>query len=258
MKWILNIICFCTLTMYSQSKISAKLIDSTAQKMDVLVEANNFGTEFYIKKNTLYKKTDKKTISYNNMQLGNITSVSTFNPLKINIFYKDFNTVIILDNRLSEIFKIDFNLKNPYKNISFVATGYDNTLWLFNQDTQQLELYNYQTNTVKATSIPLQSEVLDLKSNYNYCFILTKNFLYKYNYSGSLLFKIENTGFTSISENNENVILKQENSLYFLSKNQDIPHKITLPQLLINQFLLTNQTLYIYNDVSLYKFQLKI
>jgi len=258
MKWILNIICFSTLSMFGQQIIESTLIDSTAIEVNVLLEADHFGTQFYIKNNTLYKETPHKTINYNNIQLGNITSVNTFNPLKINVFYKDFNTVIVLDNRLAEIFKIDFNLTQPYKNVSFIGTGFDNTLWIFNQDSQQLELYNYQTNTVKATSIPIQSEVLDLKSNYNYCFILTKNFLYKYNYSGSLLHKIPNNGFTSISENNENVILKKENTLYFLPKNEETLYKINLPHLLINQFLLTNQTLYIYNDESLYQFQLKI
>ena len=43
------------------------------------------------------------------MQLGEISSIDAFNALKTTVFYRDFNTVIILDNRLSEIMKIDFN-----------------------------------------------------------------------------------------------------------------------------------------------------
>ena len=68
------------------------------------------------------------------------------------MFYKDFNTVVILDNRLAEIYKIDFNTKQPYKNVSHITTGYDNALWLFNSDLQILELYDYKADKVRATN----------------------------------------------------------------------------------------------------------
>ena len=73
----------------------------------------------------ILKKQEDKLLKYSNLQLGPITSANSFNPLKINVFYKAFNTVIILDNRLAEIYKIDFNQTKPYKNIStFINYNY--------------------------------------------------------------------------------------------------------------------------------------
>lgn len=258
MKYTQFLVLLCSFIGTSQTSITASLIDSKPLKVDSIVAIDNFESLYYIANNTFYKKTENKTLNYANVQLGNITSANTFNPLKINLFYKDFNTAIILDNRLAEIFKIDFNTKQPYKYVSHISTGYDNTIWIFNQDLLQLELYDYKSNTTRATTMPIQSKVLDLKSNYNYCWLLTENYLYTYTYTGSLLSKVKNEGFTAMSIINETLILNKGNELYFSQLQQSQYQSIALPQLLIKQFLVTNQTLYIYDKETLTQFHLKI
>ncbi|WP_452231068.1 hypothetical protein [Lacinutrix sp. MEBiC02404] len=246
-----------SVSVFGQEPIAAIFQLKTELPSRTIIAIDNFGTQYDLDHNILYKKDTENTISYSNVQLGEITSANAFNPLKINVFYKDFNTAIILDNRLAEIFKIDFNTTKPYKSVSQISTGNDNTLWIFNQDTQQLEVYDYKINKTRATMLPVQSTILDLKSNFNFCWLLTENYLYKYNYFGSLTQKIKNEGFTNIEEDNGNLILKKENSLYFLQKNTDQFLEIKIPNLLINQFLLTNETLYICHEKTLSKFQLK-
>ncbi|WP_282134101.1 hypothetical protein [Seonamhaeicola maritimus] len=246
------------LSIYTQNSIESSLIKSTDFKSDKIVSVDNFGTVYYLQNNTFYKKSSVKTISYNNLQLGDVTSANAFNPLKINLFYKDFNTVIILDNRLAEIFKIDFNTIQPYKNITHISAGFDNTLWVFNQDNQQLELYNYKSGKTQARSLPIQSKILDLKSNYNSVWLLTQKSIYQYNYFGNLIKKMKNEGFSELAENNGNIVLKKDNSLYFLKKDSELTTPIEIPNLLINQFFVTNETLYIYQNQKLQQFQLKI
>jgi hypothetical protein len=259
MKHIFHLLIFLPISIFSQESIETSLIEKTQLQVDTLVSINNFDTTFYISENILFKKSKEikgLDIGYNNFQLGNITSVNTFNPLKINVFYKNFNTVVILDNRLAEIFKIDFNTVQPYKNISNVSTGFDNTLWVFNQDSQELELYDYKTNVTRAKTLPIQGTILDIKSSYNYCWLLTESNLYKYNYFGSLVKKIKNEGFTSMTENNENIILSKDNSLFYLKKDSEKFIPISIPNLLINRFFVTNETLYIYDGNNLYKLKI--
>ena len=241
----------------AQEPIEATFISETIFKAENVVVIDNFKSLDYIDNNVLYKKTDSKTISYNNLQLGEITSADAYNPLKINLFYKDFNTVIILDNRLAEIFKIDFNRLEPFRNISQCSTGNDNTIWIFNQNTQQLEVFDYKLNKTRNKSLPIQEKVISMDSNYNYCWLLTKNHLYEYNYFGILQNKIKNSGFTNMAESNGNIILQKDNSLFYLKKESNQPIPIQVPNLLINQFFVTNETLYIYNHETLQKFQLK-
>ena len=259
MRYLIYISFFISFTFNGQESIDATLINSTEVKIDQIVAIDNFETFYYLQENTIYKQNkDGTSINYSNYQLGEITTANTFNPLKINLFYEDFNMVVILDNRLAEIFKIDFNTIQPYKNITHISTGFDNTLWAFNVDFQQLELYDYKTNKTRFSAIPVQSIVLDLASDYNYCWLLTEQYLYQYNYFGSMISKIENTGFTEISKSNGHLILKKEDTLYFKHKNKEDILPINLPKLLINQFLLTNETLYIYVLEKLHKYQLKI
>ena len=243
----------------SQNSLKLVALDSTAIIADQIVGIDNFGTIYFTKGAQLIKhQKDKPDLPYSNVQLGFPTTVNAFNPLKINMFYQDFNTVIILDNRLAEIFKVDFNTKQPYKNVSHISTGFDNTLWIFNQDLQQLELYDYKTDKIRATTIPVQSNVLDLKSDYNYCWMLTEKYLYQYTYLGSLITKMKNNGYKKLALDNENLIVKTENGLLYKSaKNEDLV-PIKTDGMLIKQFLLTNETLYIYDLKTLRKFQLKL
>ncbi|MFK7833521.1 MAG: hypothetical protein AB8B52_09605 [Winogradskyella sp.] len=240
-------------------QITATLKDSTKLKAKHIFGIDTFNTLYYTSENnSFHKKTKDTTITYANFQLGEITTANAFNPLKINLFYRDFNTVVVLDNRLAEISKVDFNTIQPYKNVSFVSSGFDNTLWLFNQDFQYLELYDYKTQKVKLRTVPVQSIVLDLKSDYNYCYLLTENYLYVYNYFGSLIQKLKNTGYESLAFSKAHLILKKENNLYLLEKNKTEIKRITHPKMLINQFLVTNETVYIYDEKLLRYYQLKI
>jgi hypothetical protein len=257
MKWLNYILFLFVTTIHSQDSIQSIFKSQMPLEVSKIIGVDNFGTQYYINNNIFYKKTPEATINYSNVQLGNIATANTYNPLKIVLFYSDFNTVIILDNRLAEVFRIDFNIIEPYKNISHVSIGNDNTIWSFNQDLQQLQLYDYKSKQVRATTLPVVSNVLDLKSNYNYCWLLTEKYIYKYSYFGSLLYKKANNGNTAIIEKNDNIILKKEDNLFFLNDKTEKITPIKTPKLLINQFLVTTETLYIYDSKILHEFQLK-
>lgn len=258
MKLLTPLILLYSFALFGQNPIEVNLVKEIDLKADTFIGADNFGTVYSVKDNTLYKTFENKSLNYSNIQLGSISSVNTFNPLKINTFYKDFNTILILDNRLAEVYKIDFNAFDNYKNVTHVSTGSDNTLWVFNQDTQRLELYDYKINKTRAKTLPIQSNVLAITSNYNACWVLTKSHLLVYNYTGSLLKKMKNENFTSLSVNNNRVLLNSENKLYLLDKNSNTLKLISIPNLLINQFFATNEIVYIYDKDKLYQYQLKI
>jgi len=219
MKYLKLILFLFSALVFSQENIKTEQLNKVAIKADSLIGVDSFDNTIFTLNNSLIKNRDGAILKYSNIQLGNITSANNFNPLKINVFYKAFNTVVILDNRLAEIFKIDFNIIESYKNVSHISTGSDNTIWIFNQDLMQLELYDYKNNTVRAQTLPISGKVIDLTSNYNSCWLLTKEYIYKYNYFGSLVSKTPNDGYTEIKETNENLILKKNNTLFFLDKN---------------------------------------
>jgi len=258
MKQLRYLFLLLSFSIFAQDKIKVELISKTEFKADSIIGIDNFENILYTLNNSLVKKQDNKIFKYSNVQLSTITNVSSFNPLKINVFYKAFNTITILDNRLAEIYKIDFNQTKPYKNVSHVSTGSDNTVWVFNQDLMQLELYDYKTKTTRAKTLPIENNIIDITSNYNSCWLLTKKFIYKYNYFGSLISKTPNNGYTAIQESNQSIILKKDNTLFYIAKKTKTIKPINISNLLISQFFVTNQFVYIYTDKVLYHYQLKL
>lgn len=256
MKYINFFFIIFSSVLFSQNSLDVKLVDKIKLQEDNLVQIDNFNNVYFVGENALVKQTNDSEFIYNNRLLGQIHIVDVFNPLKVNLFYRDFNTVVVLDNRLSEISKINFNTTKPYRIISHISTGNDNTIWCFNQNTQELELFDYRTNTTKAKTLPIAENVIQITSNYNTCWVLTKNYLYVYNYFGSLLKKMKNDGYHSISESNGNIVMQKDNSLFYLKNNTGNVIPIKLPNLLIKQFFVTNETLYIYDDEFLHQYQL--
>jgi hypothetical protein len=256
MRFIRLFVIFLSITVSSQEIIDANLIKEQAIQADFIVSVDPFGTQFLISDNVLSKQTNTKTLQFNNLSLGNITSADAYNPLKPNVFYEDFNTVIILDNRLAEVALINFNTISPNRNITHVSTGFDNTIWIFNKLTQQLELFDYKTNKSRITSLPIQGDVLEMVSNFNSCWLLTNKFIYHFNYFGSLITKIENKGYTNLSLIRDKLLLYKENKLFVQEIESKKSMSIALPELLIKQFFVTNETLYIYDGKILYQYQL--
>ena len=66
-----------------------------------------FGFYYSIKNNIFYKTSSREILEYKNISLGKITNIDLQNPLKIILFYENFNFVIVLDNKLNEIQKIN-------------------------------------------------------------------------------------------------------------------------------------------------------
>ena len=254
---ILCLFLCCSIVLFGQKTISATLQQQDSLAVDHFEGMDNFGASYMIQDNILMKKKDSKEWQYNNLQLGEITSVDILNPLKITLFYADFNTVIILDNTLNEIKRIDFNVIGEFKNLAAATTATDRNLWIFDTNTQQLEVFNYVQEKTPIQNLPIPEKFITQKSNYNYCRILTETTLYTYNIYGSLLTQQEVTGVTEFSMTNTEVIFLKEKKLYYTFE-EDV-YLINLPsdRIDIKQFSLHNDILYIYDGIVLYQFQLK-
>lgn len=255
--FILYVFLCCSMFSFGQQTISATLQQQDSLAVDRFVAIDNFGASYVIQNNILIKKKDTKEWQYNNVQLGDITSVDILNPLKITVFYKDFNTVIILDNTLNEINRIDFNILPDFKNLAAATTATDRNLWIFDTNTQQLEIFNYVQEKTPIQNVPISERFITQKSNYNYCRVLTETTLYTYNSYGSLLAQQQVSGVSNFSMTNTEVIYLIEKKLYY-SFEKDI-YLITLPsdRIAIKQFSLHNDILYIYDGIVLFQFKLK-
>ena len=254
MKYFLFIILFPFLV-WSQE---ISLMESNSLEADTFIGIDSYNDTFYIKDQVLFKKTSTSVFNFKDFQLGEIYSVDIVNPMNIAVYYQDFNTVVLLDNKLSEIERINFNIITEFINTSQATIAANNNLWVFNMDSQQLELYNYRSKNKILVSQPINGEVLSIASNFNYCFILTETHIRAYNIYGSLLAEMPNDGFKKIVQLNENLIALKDNELYYIDKETQEITKIKSPEINIKDLQLTQEILYIYNENQVSNFKLTL
>lgn len=241
----------------AQPRFGLMLKQTDTLQTDRFFGADSFGNLYYSQKGTLYKKTAQQTYSFFALGLGDIESIDLLNPLKITLFYKDFNTAVILDNRLSEVQRVNFNTKNTFRVATFITTGIERNLWVFNTDLQRLELYNYAEDASKAVTQPVNKKIIAQVSNYNYCWLYTEGGeLLQYNVYGSPtdVFYLENAQhFQSFRDG---LIFVKENQLYFYSPRFKDVFPLHETQQAFNSFFITESALYLYHNNQLFIYQL--
>lgn len=178
MKKLVYLILFCWATIgfcQNQNPTITKL-NTIELDADEFLGYDSLGYVYYIKNNVLSKKKEAEYYNYSNIALGKISRVDLQNPLKLVLFYEDFNTIVTVDNQLNETQKINFS-ENTFPIVA-TATGLaaQNQLWVFDSNTQQLGLFDYLKNTSKTLAVPFVDRIKFFSSDFNTFYWLdTKN-----------------------------------------------------------------------------------
>lgn len=231
-------------------------VSSQPLEADTFVGIDTYKNTYFIRDFELYKEGPLGNYVFKDFQLGPIASVDIINPLNVVVFYQEVNTVVFLDNRLNEIERINFNVIPEFINVGMATNAGNNRLWLFNIDTQQLELYNYRNQRQTIVSQPFKGQLLAQASNFNYCYVLTESALYAFNIYGSALWKEAADGVTQVVQHNNSILLEQNNELYYYVEKDQDPVKIPTPDLSIKNLQLTQESLHIFDGQQVHSFKL--
>ena len=140
----------CMLSFGQNQRLKTTALDTEELENKIYIGFDGLGNNYYIKDNVFTKQKEAEKWEYKNVALGKITSVDYLNPLKIVVFYEDFNTIITLDNQLNEIQKLNlFDIDNTIF-ASKIGLASQDQFWIYNSLTQQIMLFDYLKNTSKA------------------------------------------------------------------------------------------------------------
>ena len=255
MRW--SLIFFLFTSVLSSQNVVATLESSRTLDADYFMGKDPLENIYYVKNNTLFKKSEKLTLNYQNPNLGRLSSVDITNPFKIILFYKDFNTVVILDNNLNpHLAAIGLGSVN-YALVSFAS---ENNLWLYSTENNMLELFDYQLNQTRITSQPLYFYHADfiateILSTNQYVYLVGREGILVFNQYGSFMSFESNTQFSDLKIWGKERVLKKNNAL-FLIKEED--RAILLDkQVTIKYFYFSTNTLMIFDGEQLMQFKLE-
>lgn len=257
---ILFIACSFSVVSAQNQKVKTSLISNFTVDIDDFLGYDSFGFSYHIKNNVFRKTKEKEVFEYKSVSLGNITKVDILNPLKIVLFYEDFNTVVLLDNQLNKMTEINFSQNSTPIVASAIGMSTQNQLWIFNTLNQQIGLFDYLKNEYKTVSTPLTEAIKYYRTDFNTFFWIDK----KNNWFSCDIFG-KTTALGKIPDfdkieilNDHQYIFSKANLLYFKdisSVNSDTVSEIEILQKSFDKFCYKDQILSIFTakEITNYK-----
>jgi hypothetical protein len=116
-------------------------------------KVDNLGNVYLVNNDEIikYNQQGKLINRYSNLQLGNITTLDVTNPLKMIVYYKDFQQIVFIDNQLSINSDI-INLEElGFEQTELVCASVNNSFWIFDKRNAELIRFNEQSKIVNRT-----------------------------------------------------------------------------------------------------------
>jgi hypothetical protein len=142
--------------------LSAQAPDSMHFQRSISVDAtfvtsDNLANTYLITAANAVVKLDSvggKVASYTNNRLGRVAALDATNPLKLLVWYPDFQTAVVLDRTLTELGRLSLAAAGLYA-VRAVAMAFDGNIWVYD-DVQSKALKIRLDGAVLLESPPLQ------------------------------------------------------------------------------------------------------
>jgi hypothetical protein len=246
---------------YSQTqKIAAIKINQITIDADQFLGYNQFGSRYSLKNNIFSITKDKISLEYKNIALGEISHVDINNPLKIVILYENFNTIILLDNQLNELQKINLSENEIPIVATAVGLASQNRLWIYNNLTQQIGFFDYLNNTFQSITPPFDGNIKHYESDFNTFQWIDEGLNW---YSCTIFGKITSLGkipdFDHIQVvSNQAVLFSKAGVFYFYDVEKNKTYQIENVEKSTTNFYYKDQILSIFTNQEISNYKIKI
>ena len=214
---------------------------------------DNLGELYFLEGSKLRKG---ENYIFSDSSLGLITKVDAHNNFKLKLWYSSFNTLVILDNFLNEITRVNFNEILGSNEISNMSSANENYVWVFEESNMRVKKFDFFKKAYDENiDTQIEGKLIDMKSNFNYLWVLTEKYLYKINYNGLIIFKTENKNkYSNLGFYMNDVLVSNNSELFHFRNGKEPFFKVNLEKLFIKDFFVINETLYIYDKDHLNKY----
>ncbi|MDI1257596.1 MAG: hypothetical protein PSV16_15995 [Flavobacterium sp.] len=262
MKNLIVILIFCIgYSAFGQSRqVLLSPLDETKMTADGFAGNDEFGFSYFVKDNEFFKVKSGKSVAYKNLLLGKLTKIDLINPLKILLFYENFNTIITLDNQLNETQRINLSEAAPSIVVSATGMASQNRFWMYDSLSQKLGLYDYLKNTYTFLTPSFQGNFRYYTSDFNYFqWIDESNSWFRCDVFG----KISNLGkvsdFDAIQITGEQLLLFSKDGKLFLNDPKNTKtYTVDNIDKSAKSFFLKGQILVIFTDHGITNYKITI
>tara|TARA_S200000501_G_scaffold25311_1_gene21997 strand:+ start:1067 stop:1846 length:780 start_codon:yes stop_codon:yes gene_type:complete len=257
MRYLIAFFVFTFSSSTSQDKFYLEMANGVILNEDkIKIHCDKFNNCYQLHNQKLIKNNNER---FDSITIGEITKIDFYNPMEIKIWYEKFNLLILLDNKLNEILRLDFSKLIDNLEITNISNSNKNYIWIFDENNNEILKYDFfKKRILNNIKIKISGKLYDIISDYNSLWILTSNELIKVNYNGLLDYKIPNSdNYNKIRFFEKNILLASNNSIGYLDKKELKINLFKIPKLFIKDFFVINESLYIYEEDFFNKFLIK-
>jgi hypothetical protein len=162
------------------------------------IEVDGFGNIYVITNNEIVKYSSIGMLQkkFSTKRYGKIDFVDAMNPLKILVYYKDFQQIIFLDDQLTETSSMISIETLGYEQTGLVCSSTNNSFWIYDKQNNELLRFNSDLKTLVKSGNLKRLLDIDIKPNFmkehnNYLYLNCPN-------EGILVFDIYGTFYKTI------------------------------------------------------------
>ncbi|AXG73314.1 hypothetical protein DVK85_03345 [Flavobacterium arcticum] len=259
-RLVLLFILYPVMLLAQQKAIPAKVISKVAIGTERYIGTDAFGWKYTIKNNVFIKQKDGKNLKYNSVSLGDIYRADLQSPLQIVLFYKNFNTAVLLDNQLNETTRINFSQLQQPLLAEAVGLASQNRLWVYDTNTQQVGLYDINKESFKTLTPPFNKTLQYYQSGYNYFYwVDDSNNLYAVNVFGKVNSLGQLPSFKKVKFiNDKQILLEKDDVLYLYSPQKNSLQKIEIIEKSFDNFYYSDQILSIFTNNEIIQYNVTL
>lgn len=156
---------------------------------------------------------------YSNLKLGSITTIDATNPLKLILYYRDFQQLVFLDNQLSQTSDPVSFEKLGYEQTDLVCASSNNGFWIYNKQNNELIRFNENSKKIASTGNLKQVLQTDIAPNFmlehnNFLFLNSpETGIYVFDIFGAFSKVISLKNLSQFQVNEDIIYYKKDSSL---------------------------------------------
>ncbi|CAN5209747.1 hypothetical protein BH09BAC1_BH09BAC1_20620 [soil metagenome] len=116
-----------------------------------VLTSDKFGSAYVITTKKELIKFDpiyNRFVSYSLVKFGQPTHIDASNPLKVMLFFNDYDIIVFLDNTLSEKAVIRLQNRGPIQ-VDVTCLALDNNIWIYDELVYKLRKIDEQSNIIR-------------------------------------------------------------------------------------------------------------
>lgn len=258
MKKILGCILLLFTSFLHSQELQLVLHSTQVNSGSSYVSKDHLDALYEVHQNELTKTDGTQLWRYENPFLGAIAYVDVRNPLQLLVFYHSTNSVVFLDNQLSEMQSIALSTAFPELNVKYLSLASKNKLWFFDAISKRVGQLDMTQLKVNYLTQPLEETLLQWASDANAFYWTDANYWYSVDQFAKInQVKLPFSGQHVVGLSSDYVFYNTDHALYAYSLKTHNYIDLKFNTKSAASFFLNHQNLTIFTTPEIFIYNLK-